>query len=274
MKISIITVLNNNYDTLKYSINSVNNQKYKNFEHIIVVNGRNLDTLSILENYAHLHIIHLKMKHSFYNAINLGIRAAAGDIIFLLDSISYLSDENVLNEIELKFQNNNIDGIIGTIAYQESHTYAKVIRVYEPSIFKSRIYSPYGALVLRSNVYKNYCNFNNEYEINSDIDLLLRLKFKFNLNIIPTNLILSYSLNKSLIYSRYFVQNTSEQEYRKILISNKYKNKFSMLWAFKIYKLMEYIIPFFSIRWLIATPPSVDTKSYLYNGKVKLFELQ
>ena len=51
MKVSIITVCLNSDETIKYSLNSVISQDYKNIEHIIIDGGSTDDTIKILKNY-------------------------------------------------------------------------------------------------------------------------------------------------------------------------------------------------------------------------------
>ena len=51
MKISIITPCLNSEKTLKFNLNSVLIQDYKNIEHIIVDGGSSDNTLKILNNY-------------------------------------------------------------------------------------------------------------------------------------------------------------------------------------------------------------------------------
>ena len=51
MKISIITPCLNSEETLKFNLNSVLIQDYKNIEHIIVDGGSSDNTLKILNNY-------------------------------------------------------------------------------------------------------------------------------------------------------------------------------------------------------------------------------
>lgn len=51
MKISIITPCLNSEKTLKYTLNSILVQDYKNIEHIIVDGGSTDNTLKILKDY-------------------------------------------------------------------------------------------------------------------------------------------------------------------------------------------------------------------------------
>ena len=50
MKISIITATFNSQNFITTNLNSINNQTYKNFEHIIVDNNSQDKTLEIIKN--------------------------------------------------------------------------------------------------------------------------------------------------------------------------------------------------------------------------------
>ena len=73
MKISIITVCLNSKNTIKYTLNSVLSQKYKNIEHIIVDGGSTDGTRNILKKYKFKKkkIFYLNNR-SLYSSINFG----------------------------------------------------------------------------------------------------------------------------------------------------------------------------------------------------------
>ena len=83
-KFSIITVSKNSGRYLEKNILSVQNQTFKNFEHIIIDGNSKDKTKSILKKYkSKLRIISENDK-GLYDAMNKGIRLAKGDIIGIL----------------------------------------------------------------------------------------------------------------------------------------------------------------------------------------------
>ncbi|GIK62066.1 MAG: glycosyl transferase [Ignavibacteriota bacterium] len=139
MKISIITVAKNNKAGLLGAIECVRKQTYKNVEHIIVDGGSTDGTVEILKqvqddirsaqydsrlttNYSLLTIS--ETDSGIYDAINKGIRLAAGDVIGLLHSDDLYADENVLERYAEIFkrpfdfaQGDNVDAVYSDLVY-------------------------------------------------------------------------------------------------------------------------------------------------------------
>jgi glycosyltransferase len=101
MKISIITVTKNNKEGLIRAIESVRSQTYKNVEHIIIDGGSTDGSLEAIKNLQ-ITINNLRFvseaDSGIYDAINKGIKLAAGDVIGLLHSDDFFADENVLEK--------------------------------------------------------------------------------------------------------------------------------------------------------------------------------
>ena len=130
-KISIITVTKNSEKFLVENINSLKNQSYKNFEHIII-DGKSTDkTLEIIKK--HEDIIDYWVSESdngLYDAMNKGIKVSTGDIIGILNSDDiYFSD--ALKLVNRYFsERENLDFLFGTV---EKH---KLMHGYYPDRIK------------------------------------------------------------------------------------------------------------------------------------------
>lgn len=97
--ISVITVCLNSEKTIKTTIESVLHQTYKNYEYIIKDGGSSDSTIEIAEKYVDafegkLRIITKKDK-CMYDAMNQGIDASRGDVIGIINSDDFYS-ENTL----------------------------------------------------------------------------------------------------------------------------------------------------------------------------------
>ena len=78
MKITIVTATYNSEKFIKSNIESVNNQTFQNYEHLIIDNKSHDNTLKISKQYGiKLRIISERDK-GIYDAFNKGIRASKG----------------------------------------------------------------------------------------------------------------------------------------------------------------------------------------------------
>lgn len=87
-KISIVTPSYNQGQFIEYNIKSVINQKYPNYEHIIIDNCSTDQTINILENYPHLKWVSDQDKGQS-DALNKGLEMATGEIIGWLNADDY-----------------------------------------------------------------------------------------------------------------------------------------------------------------------------------------
>jgi len=177
LKVSIITVCYNSAKTIEQTILSVINQSYTNIEYIIIDGGSTDETISIIRKYEKkISYWVSEADQGIYDAMNKGIHIATGEIIGIINSDDWYSD-NIFDLVVKKFYNNNIDVLYGNIfaVFREYNFYKKCessssiealnwfMALYHPSVF------------IRKNVYEKYGTFNCKYRITADYELLLRL---------------------------------------------------------------------------------------------------
>ena len=105
MKISILTCVLNNEKFIADSIKSVQNQIYKNKEHIIIDGGSIDNTIDIVNRLNNDDISLVSSRdNGIYDAINKGINLASGDIIGILHSDDFYADYNVLSSVNEVFE--------------------------------------------------------------------------------------------------------------------------------------------------------------------------
>lgn len=109
--ISIITPSLNQGKFIEKTIQSVLNQNYPNFEHIIIDGGSTDETIGIIKKYPHL-IWKSGKDGGQSEAINKGFRMAKGEIIAWINSDDFYSDEIFFKIAEL-FLDPNIMWIYG-----------------------------------------------------------------------------------------------------------------------------------------------------------------
>ena len=85
--ISIITVVYNRPKYLEKTIQSVINQKYRNFEYIVVDGGSTDNTSDVIFKYKkHIDKILIQKDKGIYDAFNKGISISKGDLIAMVNS--------------------------------------------------------------------------------------------------------------------------------------------------------------------------------------------
>src|SRR5690242_13411052 len=84
-RITIVTPCFNSVNTVGATIESVLNQDYKNWEHLVVDGGSRDGTVTVLQRYSHLKWVS-EPDEGHYHAMNKGISRAAGDLIVILNA--------------------------------------------------------------------------------------------------------------------------------------------------------------------------------------------
>lgn len=92
MKISVITPSYNSGKYIEKAILSVQNQSYKNWEHIIIDGGSTDDTIDLLKKHPHLIWISEKDRGQS-DAMNKGFSMSTGDIIVYLNADDWFEEE-------------------------------------------------------------------------------------------------------------------------------------------------------------------------------------
>lgn len=184
MKISIITVTYNSSETLEQTILSVINQTYKNIEFIIVDGKSNDATLEIINKYKnHIHQFISEKDNGIYDALNKGIKMATGDIIGILHSDDFYTDNLVLEKVATAFLNNKCDALYADLYYVDRFNTNKIIRKwksgsYSDSSFLFGWMPPHPTFFVKREVYNTLGAFNLNFKTSADYELMLRLLHK------------------------------------------------------------------------------------------------
>lgn len=180
---SIITVTKNCEKTILSTLNSIKFQSFRNYEHIVLDGYSSDDTYEIISKFKSDHIkkkqIHDK---SCYDAINHAFTMVngqyvlllhSGDILFSLDTLKHIN-----NHLDIKY-----DILIGGCIFYNSDY--KVKRVWQISDNKKisivNCYCvPHTATIISKKLIDEIGIFNLKYKISSDIDYILRIFSKKN----------------------------------------------------------------------------------------------
>lgn len=114
-KISIVTPSFNQGQYIGEAIESVLNQGYPNFEHIIIDNCSTDETLSVLNKYPHLTVVS-EPDEGQSDALNKGFRRATGDIIGWLNADDYYLP-GTFETVNTRMEDRAIDGVYSNIYF-------------------------------------------------------------------------------------------------------------------------------------------------------------
>ena len=124
IKFSVVVAVYNRPQEIEDLLNSISNQKFKNFEVIIVDDGSEKSSREVFQNYRE------KMRLTYFFiqnkgpalARNFGVTKSSGDWIIFFDSDCTIP-ENYFFEVEKYINNNKIDFYGGPDMMDESFTY-------------------------------------------------------------------------------------------------------------------------------------------------------
>jgi glycosyltransferase involved in cell wall biosynthesis len=185
VKVSIITVVLNNKETIKDAILSTGSQDYNNIEHIIIDGGSTDGTQSIIDRYKDRRTIFISERdNGIYEAMNKGLRIACGDIIGFLNSDDLYANEKVISEVVATLKKKKVDAVFGDLVLVAPQNPYNIVRYYQSKNFSPKtltkgIMPAHPTLYLRKSVYEAYGYFKTDYIIAADFEFVTRI-FKDN----------------------------------------------------------------------------------------------
>ena len=179
LKISIITVTKNSEKFLQESIDSLSNQTYQNFEHIIIDGASTDKTIDIIKkNSFKITKWISEPDNGLYYAMNKGINLCSGDIIGILNSDDTYFPE-ALSIVNKYFVENKIDFLFGSVFKH------KLLHGYYPEKIKWTFgfYSTHSiGFFIKKESQKKIGFYNIKYKYSADYDLFYRLVVNKKMN--------------------------------------------------------------------------------------------
>ena len=179
MKISIITSVYNNKETIEDAINSVLAQSYENIEYIVIDGGSSDGTLDIIEKYKDkISTFISEPDKGIYDGLNKGVSLVTGDVVAFLHSDDIYASDNIIKEIVEEFRSSGADGVYGDLVYTPKEDTSKVLRYWKSkkfdiSLLKQGWMPAHPTLFLKKSVYDTYGKFDLSFKIAGDYDLCL-----------------------------------------------------------------------------------------------------
>lgn len=181
LRISIVTAVFNNRDTVASALDSALGQDHDAVE-LVVIDGASTDgTLGVLAEYAaRLSVLVSEPDSGIYDALNKGVQRATGDVIGFLHSDDLLADSGTLSRIAAVFTDPDVDAVYGDLLYVRKDNSRQVVRYWQSGSFSPTKLAwgwmpPHPTLYLRRQVYERFGLFDAQYRIAADYDFILRV---------------------------------------------------------------------------------------------------
>lgn len=197
MKISVVTAVFNNRETIGAAIDSALSQVDVEFELIVIDGGSTDGTLDVLRAYGdRLALLVSEPDRGMYDALNKGIQLATGDVVGFLHSDDLFADESVLTRIAAAFAVPDVGAVYGDLLYVSKDAPDVVVRYWKAGAFsQGRLgwgwMPPHPTFYVRRSIYQRLGVFDLRYRIAADYDTMLRFlgKGKIRADYIPEVLV-------------------------------------------------------------------------------------
>jgi glycosyltransferase involved in cell wall biosynthesis len=183
MLISIITPTFNSASSIQNTVKSIIAQTYKDFEHIIIDNKSNDNTLDLIRNMYRMEGLEDRIKiisekdRGISDAFNKGITNSSGEIIGILNSDDVFYDDSILSLI---IEHLSLPGKLiahGNI-YFEDLVFGSNIRFPLKNKILRVVFNHPG-MFIKKEVYKRVGLYNTEMQYAMDFDFFLRLQKEY-----------------------------------------------------------------------------------------------
>lgn len=185
MKISIITACRNSAATLQDTIDSVLRQTHTDVEHVIKDGGSTDGTVELIRANEARYEGRLKWKSEqdggIYEAMNEGIRMAAGDVIGILNSDDFFTSDDVLERVAREFaEDPELEAVYGDIHFVKEPDMKRCTRyfsgrLFRPWLMRFGFMPPHPSLYCRREVYERYGLYDLDMRTSSDFEMVVRL---------------------------------------------------------------------------------------------------
>jgi len=180
MKITVITVCYNSATTITDTLSSMSNQSYDSIEHIVVDGGSIDKTIDLVKRHGkHVSKIVTGPDGGIYDAMNKGLRLAAGDYVAYLNSDDFYSGNTVIQQVAKAIHETNADAIYGDLSYVKRNDPKTRVRYWKSQMFQAGSFvrgfaPPHPTFFMKRKLLDELGGFDLSYSLAADFDLMFR----------------------------------------------------------------------------------------------------
>jgi glycosyltransferase involved in cell wall biosynthesis len=243
MKISIITINKNNASGLEKTCLSVVTQTFKDFEWIVIDGASTDNSVSIIKQYADRVTYWVSQQDlGIYNAMNKGIKQAAGSYLLFLNSGDFLPHPWTLDEVFNEIKTYKQTDVYFSDAVESNHN----VNIYPENItlrFFIHYMINHQNTLIRRELFDHQL-FNEKYIITADWYFFITELIQHNISFfkIKTKIAVFDMNGVSRIYEKKRVQER-KTALKELKISNGFIISFFSLFI-KISKIIKYFLPY------------------------------
>lgn len=194
IKITVITAVYNNQETLEQTIKSVLGQKNVNLEYIIIDGASTDGTLDIIKKYDGKIRWISEPDKGIYDALNKGIKLATGNYIQIIGSDDSLCSDDVLSKVSTYLDSHKDVDILCTRRIQiDEITHLEEIQFDNHKSINENIlfWTPHTGMFVISDLMKKEL-FNLRFKIGADYYFILKSFYKMKCKFDYLNLAVAY----------------------------------------------------------------------------------
>ncbi len=184
LQISVITAVLNRAATLGEALRSVQDQNWRDIEHIVIDGGSTDGSLQILQAHRQkLSKFVSEPDRGIYDALNKGIQAASGDIVGFLHADDQFATPHALAHIAQAFADPSVEATYGDLVYVRKNDASQVVRYWRAGTYSRDQLAhgwmpPHPTFYVRREVYARCGVFDTRYRIAADYENMLRLLWR------------------------------------------------------------------------------------------------
>ncbi len=180
LRLSIVTAVYNRAGTVADALQSLQDQTWADWEHVVQDGGSTDGTLDILRATDDARMrLETGRDGGIYDALNRALARCTGDVVGLLHSDDLLAAPDILESVATAFADPAVDAVYGDLLYVSRDDPTRVVRTwrseaFRPDLLRRGWMPPHPTLFLRRRVIERMGVYDTSYRIAADYDSVLR----------------------------------------------------------------------------------------------------